>query len=214
MATIAMLLSEPKSDDWAPSACDYFLSITEEQLRDATLRPQLLELIQAAYEDCDFVHCYLSSAQDVEDMLGAAAEAGRPPTPRPAEPELLPPASAAKPAVVVKPLPEPMSAATKKLVLGGFTAPQKPTDHGCAYFDGAPWDICYACEYEKNPSSYYNKVRKSELVMLLSAYFKDARIGEQFKDWHLETLEEIYAYLDTPVAERGEPPRALRFLKY
>jgi hypothetical protein len=104
-------------------------------------------------------------------------------------------------APLFKPLPEPMSAADRKL-LGNFPAPEKPTDHGCAYFDGAPWDICYACEYERNPGAYYRKIRHSELVQLITAYWRSPAVGARAKGLSNETLEAIVAYLDTPKEAR------------
>jgi hypothetical protein len=112
-------------------------------------------------------------------------------------------AAAAKPPVVVKPLPDPMTAETRRIVLGGHKAPEKPDFHGCAYFDGAPWDICYACEYERNPAAYQRSVRHSELVQLISAYWRSPQKGEAVKRWSNETLERVVRFLDTPRASRS-----------
>jgi hypothetical protein len=112
-------------------------------------------------------------------------------------------AKAAKPPVVVRPLPDPMSARTRHIVLGGHKAPEKPDFHGCAYFEGAPWEICYACEYERDSSAYKRSIRHSELVQLISAYCRDTRKGEAAKRWSNEALERIVSFLDTPRASRS-----------
>jgi hypothetical protein len=122
-------------------------------------------------------------------------------------------------APLFKPLPEPMSAADRKL-LGNFPAPERPTDHGCAYFDGAPWDICYACEsekvaqaglradgslaceYERDSAAYDRKIRHSELVQLITAYWRSPSVGARAKGWSNETLEAIVGFLDTPKEAR------------
>jgi hypothetical protein len=198
MTTVASLLTDPKPESWALSTCEFLQAVTDSSLEDAAFRAQVRQLVEAAFEDCDFVHCYLSVAEEMEMMLDEAEKPeARPPTPRPAEPVLL-----VAPPAVVKLLPDPMTAATRRLVLGSHTPPEKPTEHGCGYFDGAPWDICFACEYEKNPSSYQREVRHSELVQLISAYFRDARAGERIKGWDNETLESMVAFLDTARAAR------------
>jgi hypothetical protein len=181
MSAMTAFLKEPKGDEWASQACGFLdrYRTVSDLPTEAEGRAQLKKLIQAAYNDATFCHCYLSVANEVEDLLAAP----------------LPP---------VKPLPdlpEPMSAATKKRLLGA-QPPEKPDFHGCAYADGAPWDICYACEYERSPGRYYERIRHSNLIMLISAYFKSPAIGERAKGWSNEALEAIVAYLDTPVAER------------
>ena len=203
-AIVSLLAKEPKGDDWASQVCGFLdrYRTASDLPTEAEERAQLKKLIQAAYNDVTFCHCYLSVANEVEDLLDAALE----------ELGAKPYHPVYAPLPALKPLPGPMSAATKKLVLGNFEASEKPTGHGCGYFDGAPWDICYACEYEKDPASYERKIRHSNLVMLISAYFKSTAIGERAKGWSNETLEAIVAYLDTPVAERAGPPRALEFL--
>lgn len=209
-------LKEPKADDWASQVCGFLdrYRTASDLPTEAEGRAQLKELIQAAYNDATFSHCYLSVAQEVEDLLDAPSpsaeldaaleELGAKPY-HPVYAPLCP----------VKPLPDlpgPMSASTKKRLLG-FQSPEVPTGHGCAYADpGCPWSICYACEYEKDPATYKQSIRHTNLVMLISAYFNSTAIGQRAKDWSNEALEAIVAYLDTPVAERGEVPAGLRDL--
>lgn len=102
----------------------------------------------------------------------------------------------------MKPLPEPMSAATRESLLAAAPRAGVPDLHGCAYFEGAPWDICYACEYERYPAAYDRKIRHSELIQIISAYWRSPIVGERAKGWVNETLETIVAFLDTPRAER------------
>jgi hypothetical protein len=142
------------------------------------------------------------------------AEPERPPTPLPPPPSKLDERLAELGAVpyhpvyaplpVVKPLPDPMDNAARRLALGDYKAPDAPDTsfHACAYFDGAPWDFCPACEYQRNPSLYRQKARHSELVQLISAYWRDARKGATARDWSNETLEAIVAFLDTPRTDR------------
>jgi hypothetical protein len=208
MTTIASLLADPSAEGWALSACEFLQAVTDSSLEDAAFRAQVCHLLKAAYDDADFVHCYLSVGQYVEEMLEDTRPAPRPPTPRPsAEPVLLvapPVGGASKQAVVaIRPLPAPMTAVLRRSILGIYEKEPKPTFHGCGYFDGAPWDICYACEYERDPAGYYDRTRRSNLVMLISAYFRDTRKGERAKGWSLDTLEDIVAYLDTPRASRS-----------
>jgi hypothetical protein len=218
IASVCRLLADTDEKGWAISACETLESLTLPELKaNDALRAQVRRLIDAAYDDPSFCHSYLSVANDVEQMLEEAkgkpslldkalAALGakpyhplaRPPTPPPAPPvKLLPQA-----VVAIRPLPDPMDASTHARIMGSYKAPEKPTDHGCGYFDGAPWDICYACEYEKNPSAYEQKLRNSELVMLISAYFRNTRAGERVKGYSNETLESIVAFLNTPRAER------------
>lgn len=104
----------------------------------------------------------------------------------------------------VKPLPDPMDAATRARVLGRMRAPEKPDMHGCQYADpGCPWSICYACEYEKNPATYERSIRHSQLIQLISAYWRSPAVGELAKHWDNEFLEDIVAELDRPHAERA-----------
>jgi hypothetical protein len=155
----------------------------------------------------------------------AAGPAERPATPPPAAPEVLapPPLEEAKDALDaaldelgaklyhpiyaplhVKPLPDPMDAATRARVLGRMRAPEKPDMHGCQYADpGCPWSICYACEYEKNPATYERSIRHSQLIQLISAYWHSPAVGELAKHWDNEFLEDIVAELDRPHAERA-----------
>lgn len=212
MTTIASLLAEPKSEGWALNACEFLQAVTDSSLDDAAFRAQVCHLLKAAYEDADFVHCYLSVGQYVEEMLEDTRPAPppRPPTPRPAagaEPVIL--ASAPAAPAAIRPLPKPMTAAMRVSILGIYEKEPKPTSHGCGYFDGAPWDICYACEYEKDPSNYERKMRHSDLVQLISAYFRSTSKGDIANRWSNEALEAIVYYLDTPVEERGEMPAGL-----
>ncbi len=103
----------------------------------------------------------------------------------------------------VKPLPEPMDAALRGRLLGSMPKPEAPTEHGCAYADdGCPWNICYACEYERDPSAYYDKIRHSELIQLITAYWKSPTVGNRAKGWSTDTLEAIVGFLNQPRAER------------
>lgn len=82
----------------------------------------------------------------------------------------------------IKKLPEPLSAADLKLLVRG-AAPEKPTMHGCAYDDGCPWAICYACEYERNPAGYQARIQRSTNIELISATFHDTRAGAVAAAW-------------------------------
>ena len=234
IASACRLLADTDVDNWAMHACEFLEGLTLSELKaDAALRAQVRQLITAAYADPSFAHCYLSVANDVEQMLEEAegkpslldkalaalgakpyhpvyhpvAPLARPPTPPPAEPvKLLPElvGGASKQTVVsIRPLPGPMDDMTRRRILRGSNAPAKPDMHGCGYFDGAPWDICYACEYEKDPSNYERKMRHSDLVQLISAYFRDAQKGSLIKGWSNETLEDVVAFLDTPREHRS-----------
>ena len=81
-----------------------------------------------------------------------------------------------------KQLPEPLDARVLKH-LARNTPPEKPTSHGCAYFDGAPWDICYACEYERSPATYQAKIQRSTNIEYISAAFRDTRVGQVAAAW-------------------------------
>jgi hypothetical protein len=160
------------------------------------------------------------------ETLKARADELRPAAfpPEPEEPPAEPAPPAAKPRdppLFTAPLPEPMNLSTRRLALGSYEAPEVPTMHGCAYADSdCPWAICYACEseklaqagmradgslaceYEKNPTQYKQKIRHSELIQIISAYWRDPRKGERAKGWRNEDLEAIVAFLDTPRADR------------
>ncbi len=123
----------------------------------------------------------------MRELLAGALAGERPPTPPPA-----------KPAFLVKPLPDPMSSQMRGRILEAASAAEVPTDHGCGYFEGAPWDLCHACEYEKDPSSFHSRVRKSQLIELVSAYFRDVRKGELVRGWNNAILERVVSELDTP----------------
>lgn len=100
-------------------------------------------------------------------------------------------------------LPEPMDQSLRNRIVGSMPTPEAPTMHGCAYADSdCPWSICYACEYEKGPAAYEQKIRHSNLIKLISAYWRNTRKGEQAKGWSNQTLEAILAFLDTPRADR------------
>jgi hypothetical protein len=103
----------------------------------------------------------------------------------------------------VKPLPDPMEPSLRKRLLGGATAPEKPDMHGCAYFDdGCPWNICYACEYEKDPEAYEQKILHSNLIKLISAYWRSPAVGERARHWETYVLEDVVAELDRPKDQR------------
>jgi hypothetical protein len=88
-------------------------------------------------------------------------------------------------------------------ILGRMQAPEKPEMHGCAYADSdCPWSICYACEYEKNPEQYERSIRHSQLVQIISAYWRSPAVGEKAKRWDNELLEDVVAEMDRPRAER------------
>lgn len=109
-----------------------------------------------------------------------------------------PPAAAIQP----QPLPLPLDKRTRRLLTNSSAPTEVPTDHGCGYFDGAPWDICYACEYERDPAGYNESIRKSSLVQLITGYFRNVRAGEVAKRYSAETLDAVIAELDTEPANR------------
>jgi hypothetical protein len=99
-------------------------------------------------------------------------------------------------------LPPPLDACSRR-VLTRQLPPEKPTDHGCGYFDdGCPWNICYACEYERDPAAYTERVRKSNLVQLVTAYFRNVRAGEAAQRYTADTLAAVIAELDTETDKR------------
>ena len=202
MTTIASLLADPKAEGWALSTCEFLQAVTDSSLEDAAFRAQVCHLLKAAYDDADFVHCYLSVGQYVEEMLEDTRPAPppRPPTPRPAEPVFF----SAPLAPVAAPfrLPSPLTAITRVGILGIYEKEPKPTSHGCGYFEGAPWDVCYACEYEKDPANYARKMRHGDLIQLIGASFRDVRKGNLADSWSNETMESVMNFLDTPRAER------------
>ncbi len=114
------------------------------------------------------------------------------------------PAAAAPPTVkVTNPRPDPLSVRDLKLVQVGWAdTPEKPTEHGCAYFDGAPWDTCYACEYERDPEGYYQRIRHSQLVQMISAQYHDVRVGERVRGWSPSILQKIVDEIQTPRERR------------
>jgi hypothetical protein len=113
--------------------------------------------------------------------------------------ELLP----VPPPADVRLLPAPLSDMIRKRIRVGVIAPEAPTEHGCAYADSdCPWSICYACEYERDPAAYQTRVRHSELVEQISAYWRSPRHGEKAKGWSTSTLEDVVHFLDTPREER------------
>ena len=96
-----------------------------------------------------------------------------------------------------------MDKRTRRLLTNSAAPTEIPTDHGCGYFDdGCPWNICYACEYERDPASYNEKIRKSSLVQLVTGYFRNVRAGEVAKRYAAETLDAVIAELDTEPANR------------
>ncbi len=101
------------------------------------------------------------------------------------------------------PMPDPLPAEEIKKELGSFKTPPKPDFHACGYFDGAPWDICYACEYERNPAHFEREVRHSQLVRLICATFHCAKKGNKISSGYSnEVLEAVLAELNKPRAER------------
>jgi hypothetical protein len=69
---ITGFLEIPKFSRWAAVACSLLEELLgqEEALRaDADLLNLAHRLINAAFGDCDFAHCYLSVAEEVEWML-------------------------------------------------------------------------------------------------------------------------------------------------
>jgi len=99
-------------------------------------------------------------------------------------------------------LPPPLDARGRR-ILATEVPPEKPSGHGCGYFDdGCPWNICYACEYERDPATYNERVRGSPLVTVIRIYFNNMRAGEAMHGVSVETLDAVIAELNKPVAER------------
>jgi len=97
-----------------------------------------------------------------------------------------------------------MDPATRHLLTDRNGPPAKPTQHGCAYFDdGCPWNICFACEYERDPDAYEEQIRKSNAVKLITGYFRNLNAGATANAYKAATLEAVLAYLDTAVADRA-----------
>ena len=100
-----------------------------------------------------------------------------------------------------------MDAATRRMLIDSGThhqPPAKPTQHGCAYFDdGCPWNICYACEYERDPAAYQSQIRKSTAVKIITGYFRCLNAGATAHAYSADILDAVLAYLDTPVADRA-----------
>ncbi len=82
-------------------------------------------------------------------------------------------------------------------------SPSKPTAHGCAYFDpGCPWNICFACEYEKDPEAYENQIRKAELTAIITAYWRDVNRGAFAHSLDVVVLEGVVEELSKPRDKR------------
>jgi hypothetical protein len=112
-------------------------------------------------------------------------------------------AEAEKTTVVSNPLPDPLSARDLKILKQGWgSEPEKPTEHGCAYFDGAPWDTCFACEYEKDPAGYASRIRHSQLVQTICAQYHDTRVGERVKRWDIWILQQVVDEIQNPRPDR------------
>jgi hypothetical protein len=96
-----------------------------------------------------------------------------------------------------------MSASTRALLCDSVEYPSKPTDHGCGYFDpGCPWNICYACEYERDPIGYEEQFRKLTNMILIAGYFKNTNAAAVANQYSAAIQDAILAYLDTPIADR------------
>ncbi len=105
----------------------------------------------------------------------------------------------------IKKLPEPLSARELKIAGLRSQPPEKPDMHGCGYFDGAPWDICYACEYERDPANYQAKIRRSNNIEFITATFHNVSAGQTAASWPSRSddlLTAIVAELRKPRAER------------
>jgi hypothetical protein len=197
MASIERLLSEPQSADWSRKTSDFFLGLTEEQLHDETFCAQLrqlVELIKTSYDESFMsrAHDAESSLEDAQLLLRAAEQAIA----------LLSAPVPKTPVKTVPKLPSPLTALTRVGILGIYEKEPKPTSHGCGFFEGAPWDMCYACEYEKDPANYARKMRHADLIQLIGASFRDVRKGNLADSWSNETMESVMYFLDTPRAER------------
>jgi hypothetical protein len=106
------------------------------------------------------------------------------------------------PAIASVAYPPPLDPLSRRL-LESAIPPAVPSDHGCGYFDpGCPWNICYACEYERDPAVYAETVRKSALVKLIVAYFRCVNAGATAMMYPVASLEGVIAFLDTPVDKR------------
>ncbi len=108
------------------------------------------------------------------------------------------------PAPAIKRLPDPLDKRTRQLLVRA-QPPEKPDMHGCAYDDGCPWAICYACEYERSPARYQERIRRSVNIEMISAYFRNVSAGQAAGSWGGDSdwlLGEIVAELDKPRAER------------
>ena len=94
-----------------------------------------------------------------------------------------------------------MSASTRALLCDSVEYPAKPTSHGCGYFDpGCPWNICYACEYERDPIGYEEQLRKLTNAILIAGYFENTNaVASRYS---VAIQDAILAYLDTPIADR------------
>lgn len=103
----------------------------------------------------------------------------------------------------IKRLPDPLDKRTRQLLVRA-QPPEKPDMHGCAYDDGCPWAICYACEYERSPARYQERIRRSVNIEMISAYFRNVSAGQAAGSWGRadDLLCEIVAQLDTPRDKR------------
>jgi hypothetical protein len=125
------------------------------------------------------------------------------------------------PVPAIKRLPDPLDKRTRQL-LARAQPPEKPDMHGCVYDDGCPWAICYACEYERSPARYQERIRRSVNIEMISAYFRNVSAGAAAGAWPSTAglggsdprsasagggdsdwlLDAIVAELDKPRAER------------
>jgi hypothetical protein len=98
-------------------------------------------------------------------------------------------------------LPDPLDARIREEL--AFAAPEKPTDHGCAYFDdGCPWNICFACEFKRDPVGYQSRVRRSTNIEIITATFKNVKAGHAVAGWPHDLIATIAGELTKPRAER------------
>ncbi len=97
-------------------------------------------------------------------------------------------------------LPDPLDARVRA-VLNRSQAPLEPASHGCGYFDsGCNWNVCFACESERDPVAYKATTARFNNIEIISAYFSTTVY--KTAEWSNDLIAAVVHELDTPRASR------------
>jgi hypothetical protein len=107
-------------------------------------------------------------------------------------------------------LPAPLDARVRA-VLSRSQPPLEPTSHGCGYFDsGCYWNVCFACESERDPVAYKAKTARSNNIEIISAYF--CTTVYKTAEWSNDLIAAVVHELDTPLRQYTDQQLADRTL--